>query len=171
MAPKNILKNIPLFKNLDDEDLELIATRLHRESHPKGTIIFKEGDEGDTIYLVESGQLAVVGQDAREAIAFLGPGSFVGEISLLLAEPRTATLQVTIDAQLWALNKADFDALIHSRPSIARDMLQEIGRRLVTTTRRRRRLIVRRVTALWGDEGLALARVMFQQLKAPVGVL
>ncbi|MFQ5578041.1 MAG: patatin-like phospholipase family protein [Anaerolineae bacterium] len=171
MTPKNILKNIPLFKNLDDEDLELIATRLRRESHPKGTIIFKEGDEGDTIYLVESGQLAVVGQDAREAIAFLGPGSFVGEISLLLAEPRTATLQVTIDAQLWALNKVDFDALINTRPSIAREMLQEIGRRLVTTTRRRRRLIVRRVTALWGDEGLALAQVMFRQLKAPVGVL
>ena len=171
LAPKDILKNIPLFKNLSDEDLALIATRLHKETYPKGSIIFREGDEGDTIYLVESGQLAVVGEDAREAIAFLGPGSFVGEISLLLAEPRTATLQVTIDAQLWVLKKKDFEELITTRASIAREMLQEIGRRLVTTTRQRRRLIVRHVTALWGQDGLQLARLIHEQLKGPVGVL
>lgn len=172
MSPKDILRGIPLFKNLNDDDLELIAARLRRESHAKGAIVFKEGDEGDTMYLVESGQVVVLGEEAGEAIAFLGPGSFVGEISLLLAQPRTANLQVTIDAQLWALQKKDFDGLITTRPAIALEMMRELSKRLVSTTRRKRRQLTRRITALVGShKALALAKAIFTQLKSPVGVL
>ena len=58
----DILANIPLFKNLDEADLALIASHLHKETYPKGSVVFKEGDAGGTMYLVESGQLAVMGQ-------------------------------------------------------------------------------------------------------------
>jgi NTE family protein len=172
LSPKDILRGIPLFKNLNNNDLELIAGRLHRESYPKGTVVFKEGDQGDTMYLVESGQVIVLGQETREAIAFLGPGSFVGEISLLLAQPRTANLEVAIDAQLWALNKQDFDDLITSRPAMAMEMMRELSKRLVTTTQRKRRQLTRRITALvGGHKALTLAKALRTQLKSPVGVL
>ena len=171
MIPKNILKNIPLFKNLSDSDLELIAARLQPKYYPRETTIFKEGDKGETLYLVESGQLAVVGKEVGEIIALMGPGSFVGEIALLLASRRTATLQVTIDAKLWALNKKDFEQLISTRASIAKAMLQEIGQRLVETTRRKRRRITRRITALLSNNALALTQALHQQLTAPVALL
>lgn len=171
MIPKNILKNIPLFKNLDDDDLALITARLQPEHYPRGTTIFREGDKGETLYLVESGQLAVVGREVGEIIALMGPGSFVGEIALLLAGKRTATLQVTIDTKLWALNKKDFEQLISTRASIAKAMLQEIGQRLVETTRRKRKRISRRITALLSNDALALAQTVHQQLKAPVALL
>lgn len=172
MLPKEILRSIPLFKNLGGEDLELIATRLHKESYPKGTIVFKEGDVGDTMYLVESGQVAVLGQDAKETIAFMGPGNFVGEISLLLAQPRTANLQIMIDAQLWALKKKDFDDLIATRPAIAVEMMRELSKRLVTTTKRKSRPLTRRITALFGaDKALDLAHAIRAQLKKTVGFM
>jgi predicted acylesterase/phospholipase RssA/CRP-like cAMP-binding protein len=167
-----LLKRIPLFRNLDDSDLGLIATKLHRERYSKGVYVFNKGDFGDTLYLVDSGELAVVGDDGDQAIAFLGPGSFVGEISLLLAQPRTATLQVVIDAQLWALRKADFEALIRTRPAIALEMMREISRRLVKTTEQkavsRKR---RRITAVFGDLAKELALSIFFQIKSPVGFL
>ena len=172
MSLKDILIRIPLFMHLEDEDLDLIAEHLRRESYPKGTIIFREGEVGDTMYLVESGQVAVVGAEATDTIAFLGPGNFVGEISLLLAQPRTANLQVMIDAQLWVLNKKDFDQLIATRPAIALAMLQELSKRLVTTTKRSRTRPMRRITALLGGHKVVeLAQALHSQLKSPVGLL
>lgn len=170
--PKDLLRSIPLFKNLEDDDLELIAKHLHKEKYPKGKYVFREGDFGDTMYLVESGQVAVVGQDDRETIAFMGPGTFVGEISLLLAQPRTANLQVMLDAHLWALCKEDFDKLITTRPTIALEMMRELSKRLVTTTQRKKRLTkIRRITAVIGSKGFNLARAIHTQLKTPVGLL
>ncbi len=181
--PLFILRSIPLFKNLDDDDLELIARHLGKESYPKGAIVFREGDVGDTMYLVESGQVAVVGRDAKDTIAFMGPGSFVGEISLLLAQPRTASLQVMIDAELWVLCKKDFEYLVTTRPSIALEVMRELSQRLVKTTRRKKGpATTRHITALvfphqaFGQQredcaGLQLAQALQAQLKGPIGLL
>lgn len=172
MFQKELLRSIPLFKNLDDDSLDLIARHLRKESYPKGKYVFRKGEFGDSMYLVESGQVAVVGDDGTETIAFMGPGSFVGEISLLLTQPRTANLQVMLDAQLWALRKEDFDQLIITRPAIALEMMRELSKRLVTTTQRKKRLIKRRrITAVFGDKGLELAQAIRAQLHAPVGLL
>jgi len=171
-SPKEILKAIPLFKNLNDDDLELIAACLHKENYPKGKVVFKEGDIGDTMYLVESGQVQVVGAEQAEPIAVMGPNNFVGDLALLLGQPRTAALQVTIDAQLWALKKEDFDNLIDTRPTIALEMMRELSRRLVTTTRRKRQLTRRRITALAGQgKEIELSQALHNQLKSPVGLL
>ncbi|MDX1523022.1 MAG: patatin-like phospholipase family protein [Anaerolineae bacterium] len=179
MTPIYILRNIPLFKSLDDETLKLIANRLTRVHYTKGEFVFKEGDFGDTMYLVESGQVGVIGEDAGD-IARLGPGSFVGEISLLLAQPRTASLQILIDAELWALSKSDLEALLDSNPSIGIAMMRELSQRLVTTTQGKRRPVKRQITALitsrelkgwpvWG--GGELAKALHEQLDGPIGVL
>ncbi|RME44604.1 MAG: hypothetical protein D6796_11575 [Caldilineae bacterium] len=168
----DILRSIPLFKNLSDEDLSLIAGRLRKEEHPKGTILFREGDRGTSMYLIESGQLAVMEEGSDQPIAVMGPGNFVGDISLLLAEPRTATVQVTIDAQLWLLDKKDFDALIDTRPSIALEMMRELSRRLVTTTHRKRQMVTRRITALSGaHRSVELSEAIHVHLKSPVALL
>lgn len=179
--PLYILRGIPLFKNLENTDLAVVAKHLTHESYPKGAFVFREGDVGDTMYLVESGQVAVVGQESNETIAVMGPGSFVGEISLLLAQPRTANLQVTIDAVLWALNKKDFEHLITTRSAIALEIMRELSQRLVQTTKRKTRLATRRITAFVSSppsqerknnwSGLQLAQALHAQLQSPVGLL
>lgn len=182
MAPLYILRSIALFKNLSNEDLKLIAGRLKKESYPKGSFVFREGDTGDTMYLVESGQVAVVRKDDRETVAYLGPGSFVGEISLLLSQPRTASLKVMIDVDLWALRKQDFEELLATQPSIGMEMTRELSQRLVTTTRRKSRLVQRRITAVIStahgadrqkaaEGGVELAQALHTHLKSPVGLL
>jgi NTE family protein len=168
----DLLKRIPLFRNLNDEELTMLAASLHKEQYPKGAYVFNKGDHGDSMYLVASGQVAVVGEDRHETIAFMGPGSFVGEISLLLAQPRTAHLQVMIDAQLWVLHKEDFDRLVSTRPTIALDLMRELSKRLVKTTERkavaRKR---RRITAVFGEHALELTRLIHLQTKSAVGFL
>jgi len=169
---KSILRGVPLFHNLNDEDLDLLASKLRKEDYPKGTTLFQKGDVGDTMYIVESGQLTVLGGNGDEPIALMGPGNFVGDIALLLPEPRTATVKVSIDARLWLLGQKDFDQLIDTRPALALEMLRELSRRLVTTTRKTRKKPARRITALFGSQqGPELAAAIQTYLQAPVALL
>ena len=172
MDLKSILRGVPLFNHLNDEDLTLLASKLRKEDYPKGTTLFRKGDVGDTMYIVESGQLTVLGDNGDEPIALMGPGNFVGDIALLLPEPRTATVEVSIDAKLWLLGQKDFDPLIDTRPALALEMLRELSRRLVTTTRKTRKKPARRITALFGSQrGPKLAAALHTYLQTPVALL
>jgi len=172
LIQRDLLRGIPLFRNLENDDLELVITYLKKESYPKNALVFRKGDLADMLYLVESGQLAVVGEDGVETIALVGPGSFVGEISMLLGQPRTANLQVTLDVQLWTLHKQDFDHLVATRPTIALEMMRELSKRLVTTTQRKRSLTKPRyITAVFGSYGLEMTQAIYGQLRSPVGFL
>lgn len=129
---KHSLRNIPFFASLDDNVLEAISRRLQREHYHKDAVVFLEGEPGDCMYIIESGQIKVVTErDSQEKILnYLGPGNFFGEMALLLGERRSATARVVIDADLLVLRKADFDELLQIHPQIALMMSQELGRRL-----------------------------------------
>ncbi len=165
------LRAIPLFRDLPDESLKSIAARLKRERYPQDAVIFRQGDDGDAMYLVESGQVQVVAEDTQQPLAYLGPGSFVGEIALLLGQPRSATLKVVIDAELWALHKRDLDDLLAEYPSIALHFTREIGQRLVTTSHQTVPPAKHPLTAVWGDQGYDLALALATQTEGTVGIL
>lgn len=165
------LKSIPLFKDLGEKDLELIATSLERRTYAKGETIFRQGDIGDAMYLIESGQVVVWDEKAGEALAYLGPGSFVGEIALLLAEPRSATLKVAIDAELYILKKDAFAHIIKERPAIAVYMSRELSQRLVETSKQRFKPRAKRISALWGMDGSELVGTINEHVQNAIAVI
>ena len=171
------LRAIPFFRNLPIEALEAVASRLRPETYDQGAVVFRRGDPSDAMYLVESGQVDVLldgettAGDTREPLASLGPGSFVGELGLLLDEPRSATLVVAAEAELWALGRDDLDGLLEQFPSIAVDLTRELGRRLVATNRKIVPAAVTRFTAVWGDGAPALASAMLDARCGRVGLL
>ena len=131
------LRRIPFFAELPNAPLDAIRRRLRLERHRRGSILFREGDWGDTLYLVQSGQLKVYSDATGDEriFAYIGPGGFAGELALLLEQPRSATVAATIDAQVALLSKADLDDLLRDYPAIALHLGRELGRRLVQTTR------------------------------------
>ena len=131
------LRRIPFFAELPNDALDAIQRRLRLERHRRGSILFREGDWGDTLYLVQSGQLKVYSDATGDEriFAYIGPGGFAGELALLLEQPRSATVAATIDAQVALLSKADLDDLLRDYPAIALHLGRELGRRLVQTTR------------------------------------
>jgi predicted acylesterase/phospholipase RssA/CRP-like cAMP-binding protein len=143
------LRAVPFFRALPGESLRALAASLRSEDHPAGSTIFREGDDADALYLVDSGVVEV--RRGGEELAVLGPGSFVGELGLLLGEPRSADLVATADTRLSALTRSALDALLEKHPAIGLDLSRELGRRLIATNRRVTELPAPRVVAFWGD--------------------
>jgi NTE family protein len=130
------LRRIPFFSQLPDTELQAISEQLQRERFLKGQAIFSEGQEADALYLIESGQVQVVTgpPDEEKILAYLGPGNFVGELALLLDKPRSATVRVVIDAEVWVLRKQALEDLLEDYPAISLQISRELSRRLVETS-------------------------------------
>ncbi|MBI3538629.1 MAG: cyclic nucleotide-binding domain-containing protein, partial [Chloroflexi bacterium] len=113
MPSKNNLRVIPFFSDLTDEVLDAISQRLQREHYHKGASIVQEDDPGDCMYIIETGQVKVVTEKggAEKIHAYLGPGNFFGEMSVLLGEKRSASVRVVLDVELLVLRKDDLTDL------------------------------------------------------------
>ena len=112
-----ILTSVPIFAPLPGGSLEHLATRLVPLRVDAGSMIVREGDQGDRFYLLVEGELDV--SQAGVSIAELTPGGYFGEIALLRDTSRTATVTARTDAVLYALDREDFLAAVTGHPQSA----------------------------------------------------
>lgn len=123
--PVDILRRTPIFRLLDDADLFELGARLRHLSFAPGEIIIRQGDEGDSMYFVTSGQVAInyIGRDRSEIqVALISSGEFFGEASLLTGETRNANAIALTRADCYRLDKAGLEGLIGKRADLAEDM-------------------------------------------------
>ena len=133
LSPVDVLKSVPLFSQLGEEDVRAFAALTRERTYPKGSVIVFEDDTGDALYLVAGGQVKVVliGEDGREVIlSVLGEGSFFGEMALIDNQPRSAHVIAMDDSRLLLLRRDDFQARILQSPAVAIALLAELSGRL-----------------------------------------
>lgn len=117
-----VLDRIPLLSKLTLEQNVLLANRLRAVQFEPGEIVFHIGEMGDTFYIVETGAVEVLAPDVTGSsmvLNRLGPGDFFGEIALLRAVPRTATIRVIAPSLLLTLSREDFNDVLARYPSVA----------------------------------------------------
>ena len=98
-----------------------------------GTLLFERGDPGDTMYVVEEGQIDIVlpeGRAPERVLAVLGPGDFFGEMAVLEGEPRTATARARTDSRLLPVRGATFNRLVQRNPEVAGRVMRKLSARL-----------------------------------------
>lgn len=129
---RNDLRLIPFFSDLADDVLSAIERYCRREHYGRGELVFAEGDFGDRMYIIQSGQVKVISErDGSERIfSYLNPGNFFGETALLTGEPRNAGIRVVIDSDLISLGRQELQELIEQYPAIAVEISRELSRRL-----------------------------------------
>ena len=134
----DMLRKVPLFSELNENELKAIASLANSLDIPKKNIVFQEFDLGDSMYVILHGEVKVstYSADGREVVlALLGVGSFFGELSLLDAEPRSATVTPMIDSKLAHIRRRDLVPLLLEQPAITLKILSETASRLRRTSR------------------------------------
>ena len=116
------LQSIRLFRDFDQSALLALTARLRERKLRKGQVLFREGDQGEEMFLVRDGSIlvskAVTGK-VEQVLARFGPGDFFGEMSLFDHSPRSATIQAESEAALLALDRQKLTELIEVNPRAA----------------------------------------------------
>jgi CRP/FNR family transcriptional regulator, cyclic AMP receptor protein len=134
-----LLHRVPVFSTLSPEELEHVAQVAVPRRFEAGEVVFKEGDEGSTCYVVRSGRArAVRGHpDGRSiTLAHFGPGDIFGEMAMLDGERRSATVESIEGTHAIAILSADMHRLLREYPDISVKLVAALGRRLRETNER-----------------------------------
>jgi CRP/FNR family cyclic AMP-dependent transcriptional regulator len=130
------LAKIPLFKRLTPAELEQLAQSVDQVNFKAEEIVFNEQDQGDALYVVDSGSVRiwVLDEDVKPVtLAELKPGEFFGELAVLDRGARSTNATAIVDTELHRLSSDDFEKFLLKHPDIAIDVICEIGARMRQT--------------------------------------
>ena len=134
-----LLNRVPVFSTLSPEELAHVAQVAMPRRFEAGEVVFKEGDEGSTCYIVRTGRARAIREhpDGRSiTLAHFGPGDIFGEMAMLDGERRSATVEATEDTEAIAILSADMHRLLREHPDISVKLIAALGRRLRDTNER-----------------------------------
>lgn len=110
------LKDVPFFRTMSKKELAVVARQTDEIDVPAGKVLAQEGDFGDEFFVIDDGTAEV--RRGGERIAELGPGDFFGELALLEADRRNATVTATSPMRLIVMTRPSFRALDRSSPKV-----------------------------------------------------
>src|SRR5512133_3227450 len=129
-----LLRQVPLFSDLPLGELNYLPYTLERLTLDPGMVVCKEGDGGDSFFVIIDGSLDVImGMDTpdEKLLARHGPGQHAGEMSMVVPGGlRSASLRASEKSHLWVMTREDFDELLHRQPHVAYAMVKVISNRL-----------------------------------------
>ena len=127
------LRHVPLFESLDDESARKLCQLVESIDCKAKTFLFRAGDEGDAMYVIERGKvrISVQATDGRDmTLTEFGRGDFFGEMALLDGQRRSADAVVAEDARLAVLSRDHFLSFVRGSPNVALEMLTALAYRL-----------------------------------------
>lgn len=139
MSLGEILRDVPLFAQLREDDLGRLGALVQRRSFPKQAAILLQNAPVEGLYVIVSGQvkLVITGEDGREVIlATRDPGDFFGEMSLIDDLPQAATVMALVNTELLLLRRDDFRRFLEELPEVTFGLLRAFCRRLRQADRR-----------------------------------
>jgi len=149
MCPQaDLLKEIPLFKLLDDHERDELSTELEVVSYAQGASVFHVGDPGDAMFVIVSGEAEVFFKNdtgERVVLEEAGPGDFFGELAFLDGGTRNASVVATTAIEAFRLDREGLTKFLSRRPEAAMHLLAALSRRLRVTVDRLRHTASRNV--------------------------
>lgn len=131
-----LLRQVPIFSNVAASNLKLLAFVSERLCYAEGDVLFEQGGEGDSAYVIIKGHVNVTvdSPSGPVVVATLKEKQIVGEIAILCDVPRTATVRAACEVDALRVTKDLFIKLSGEFPQMAVEVMKEISLRLQTTT-------------------------------------
>lgn len=120
---RDALAQVPLFAGMPSRFIKRLADRMDEQRFMEGATIVREGDAGDSFYVIAEGEARVSDRNGR-VLSRLIPGDFFGEISLMDGGPRTATVTAATKLTALALSRSDFRRLLNEEPRVTVGLLR-----------------------------------------------
>src|SRR4051812_9454191 len=134
-----VLEASKLFRNLNQIEQEALRKIAQERSFLKGEQVFKEGDNGDGIYVVADGSVEIsvaMSQNVRRVFAQLGPGEIFGGMAVLELKPRSASASAAEDTKVYFIPRNELLLMLERSPALSLELLREISQRLRDFNRR-----------------------------------
>lgn len=128
-----MLQKVPFFSGIRYQDLVTLASLCRPRTYRARQVIFHRGDPGDTLYIVQSGQVKIVLLSAKGdemVLALFRAGDFFGELSLLDGLPRSATAAAVETTVLLSVSRPEFQRVLHEAPPMAEQIIGALTARL-----------------------------------------
>jgi len=137
MNDVELLKQVPLFSQMDDNELAGLRSIMERVQYSPGQGIIHEDEKGDEFYVLVAGHVQVLVMDATGTevlVEEISPGGFFGELSMLSDEPRAATVKAVDDVTTLSLEREEFFEFLMTHPHASIDVLSVLSQRLNRTS-------------------------------------
>jgi CRP/FNR family cyclic AMP-dependent transcriptional regulator len=132
-----MLDQIPLFSDLDADELELLSSRMVTRQYPRNTVVLNEGDQSDSLYIIRSGSVKVFlsNDEGKEIILNVQhAGEYFGEMALIDSGPRSASIITQEKTVLSVIAKPDFEAFLCQHPAATVKIMRGLVKRLRALT-------------------------------------
>ena len=136
MDAVELLRSIPMFEGLAEDDLAGLSGALQARSFKAGSMVFHQGDAGDAMYIIAAGDVNIYlpGEDSRRiSLKDIARGEYFGELALFDAGPRSASALATTDATLLELRRETLAHYLEQRPRAAMALLRTMSAHLRQT--------------------------------------
>jgi CRP-like cAMP-binding protein len=164
---REFLTSVPLLADLTREELDLVWSTVRRVTSPKGMVIMREGDVGETMFFFAEGEVEVTQKltlragprgfsQAEKSMVRLRAGevSFFGDMALFENEPRSATITAAEDCVLYEISRDEFERISAANPALGYKIMRRIAPVLCQRIRRSNQDVLKLTTAL----SIALSR-------------
>jgi potassium-dependent mechanosensitive channel len=129
---RDLLRKVSYFQQCSDVELRHIIAKGYRKKLPSHEVICRENDPGDSFYIILLGSVDVYVESIEEHIAVRHAGEFIGEMSLLMGTPRTATLRTLEETILFVVDRENLQSLLTQHHDLADKIAQELSQRQET---------------------------------------
>ncbi|MDD2555550.1 MAG: Crp/Fnr family transcriptional regulator [Syntrophaceticus sp.] len=145
---KPCVYQVPIFNHLEDEQMAEIAEVIQSDTYKKGEIIYRAGDQSDSLYVVRSGRVRIyrLSESGKEQLVrFLSLGDFTGELALFSESVHESYAEAVEDTEVCLIARADLQRLLLNFPSISLKILAELSSRLEKSEKQTTRVSTEKV--------------------------
>ncbi|MBL9174449.1 MAG: AMP-binding protein [Verrucomicrobiales bacterium] len=121
-----LIEKVPFFRSASADFIRDIVPRLESREFEANEVVFRQGEPGDAMYFLTSGQVSVTQEDAGRQVAVLREGMYFGEVAILKEVPRTATIRAITDCEVYQLKRGDVLGLTQTYPEFARHIQEAL---------------------------------------------
>ena len=150
--PKS-LRDIHFFLDLNDEELNVVSKVLREKDFKLGTTVFKEGEDGQSLYIIKRGEVKACKATPEGDLLTLTlhkDGDIFGEMSFLDSRPRSATIVAIADTKVYVLEKTDFETLVDNHPRLIYKMLKSVVFNIHSIVRGMNARYLEMINYMWG---------------------